>query len=231
MMINLVELLMYLYYNKEKDIIYHSDSPHSDEILFCSYEENGWKQSDEISIADSGFTFRILSNFGYGSKSYFHFVAKYKDCLLCDFEGSSSTVAVNRFSVQLLPDKWEQLFLKLEQVYSEKECWNINSFSRALFSFDSDISNLDESELGKKSNLILRKISLFLSTEFAVNQSANPLVAPYLKNICSLGVKIIRYNLVGVGCEVLSEDNRKESLDVIYNFLKKTNQEQLLFSE
>ena len=82
MMINLVELLMYLYYNKEKDIIYHSDSPHSDEILFCSYEENGWKQSDEISIADSGFTFRILSNFGYGSKSYFHFVAKYKDCLL-----------------------------------------------------------------------------------------------------------------------------------------------------
>ena len=53
MMINLVELLMYLYYNKEKDIIYHSDSPHSDEILFCSYEENGWKQSDEISIADS----------------------------------------------------------------------------------------------------------------------------------------------------------------------------------
>lgn len=105
MMINLVELLMYLYYNKEKDIIYHSDSPHSDEILFCSYEENGWKQSDEISIADSGFTFRILSNFGYRSKSYFHFVAKYKDCLLCDFEGSSSTVAVNRFSVQLLPDK------------------------------------------------------------------------------------------------------------------------------
>lgn len=70
-----------------------------------------------------------------------------------------------------------------------KKCWNINSFSRALFSFDSDISNLDESELGKKSNLILRKISLFLSTEFAVNQSANPLVAPYLKNICSLGVK------------------------------------------
>ena len=43
--------------------------------------------------------------------------------------------------------------------------------------------------------------------------------------------KIIRYNLLGVGCEVLSEDNRKESLDIIYNFLKKTNQEQLLFSE
>ena len=116
MMINLVELLMYLYYNKEKDIIYHSDSPHSDEILFCSYEENGWKQSDEISIADSGFTFRILSNFGYGSKSYFHFVAKYKDCLLCDFEGSSSTVAVNRFSVQLLPQNGNMIYFHIQNL-------------------------------------------------------------------------------------------------------------------
>lgn len=222
---------MFLCYNKETDKLYHSECAPSEEILFCSYEEKGWKHSEEISIAESGFTFRVLSNFGYGGKSYLHFVAKYKDCQLYDFEACSSIDAVNLFSVSLLPDKWEELFQKLERVYSEKECWNINSFSRALFSFDSEFSNIDESELGKKSNLILRKISVLLSKDFVVNQSANPLVAPYLKNTCLLGVKIIRKNLTGIGCESLSEDNRKKGLDIIYNFLKKTDQELLLFSK
>lgn len=221
---------MYLCYNKETDKLYHSECAPSEEILLVSYDDKGWKHSDEISIVDSSFTFRILSNFGYGSKSYLHFVAKYKDNQLYDFEGSLSANKMKLFSVSPFPNKWEELFQKLEQVYTEKEMWNINSFSRSLFAFNSDFSNLDDSELNKKSNLILSKISMLLGVnDVAVTQCANPLVAPCLEKACLLGIKIIRNNLIGIGCEVLSEDNRKEGLDIIYNFLKKTNQEKLLF--
>ena len=215
---------MFLCYNKETDKLFHS--VHLLARGLCrSHEEKGWQDSGDIAIEETDFVFRIRTNFGYGSKSYMYFIATYRGNELYDFEGSLSPKTMTKFYVPASPDNWYELFSKLEMVYAEKECWNTNSFSRSLLAFDS----MDESEYEEDANLIIQHISTLLSESVPTAQTANPLLAPYIKKMCMLGIKIIRNNFTGVGCQKLSGEIGRKGLDIIYNFLKKTNQEQLLF--
>ena len=61
---------MVLCYNKESGKLYHANSAPATDVLFNSYEDKGFKESEKINVAGTGFSFVIKSNFGYGNASY-----------------------------------------------------------------------------------------------------------------------------------------------------------------
>ena len=43
------------------------------DVLFHSYDDKGFKESEAINVGDTGFSVVIKSNFGYGNASYLQF--------------------------------------------------------------------------------------------------------------------------------------------------------------
>ena len=221
---------MVLCYNKESGKLYHANSAPATDVLFNSYEDKGFKESEKINVAGTGFSFVIKSNFGYGNASYLQFKATYETSCLLDFDAGYQNIhSLPFFMVVPTTDNWEKLFSKIEEVFNQRETWNSNSFTKFLISFDSDYSNLNDEELEKKSNLIIGKIVTALYGRIAVSLANNPLLKPLLIKMCKVGLKIIRKKTTGDGFLRLSEENRKKGMDTIYDFLKEINHEYLLF--
>jgi len=221
---------MMLCYNKECNKLYHANSAPTTDVLFHSYEDKGFKESENINLGDTGFSFIIRSNFGYGNASYLQFRATYNTCKLYDYEaGYQKDIWLPIFKFEPTSDNWSKLFCKIEDVFYQRETWNNNSFTKFLICFDSDYSNLNDEELEKKSNLIIGKIVTALYGRIAVSLANNPLLKPLLIKMCKVGLKIIRKKITGEGFQRLSEENKKKGMDTIYAFLKEINQEHLLF--
>lgn len=221
---------MMLCYNKESNKLYHANSAPSADILFHCYEDKGFKESENINVGDTGFSFIIRSNFGYGNASYLQFRATYNTCKLYDYEaGYQKDIWLPIFKFEPSPDNWDKLFYKIEEVFIQRETWNSNSFTKFLIWFDSEYSNLKEEEQEKKSNLIIGQIVTTLYGGIAKSMSFNPMTNTLLIKMCKVGLKIIRKKITGDGFHRLSNENRKKGMDAIYTFLKETNQEHLLF--
>lgn len=221
---------MVLCYNKESGKLYHANSAPATDVLFNSYEDKGFKESEKINVVGTGFSFVIKSNFGYGNASYLQFKATYESNQLFDFEADCySNNSLPFFSVPPTTENWDKLFCKIEKVFYQRETWNVNSFTKFLISFDSEYSNLNDEEIEKKPNFIMEKIITALYGRFPISLSANPLLEPYLIKMCKVGLKIVRKNIAGNAFQKLSEENRKKGMDAIYMFLKYSNLEQLLF--
>lgn len=221
---------MMLCYNKESGKLYHANSAPAIDVLFHSYDDKGFKESEAINVGDTGFSVVIRSNFGYGNASYLQFKATYETSRLLDFyAGYQNIHSLPFFMVVPTTDNWEKLFSKIEEVFNQRETWNSNSFTKFLIKFDSDYSNLSDEELEKKSNLIIGMIVTALYGRIAVSSANNPLLKPLLIKMCKVGLNIIRKKITGDGFQRLSEENRKKGMDTIYAFLKDINQEQLLF--
>lgn len=75
-----------LCYNKECNMLYHANSAPTADVLFHCYEDKGFKESENIYVGETGFSFVIRSNFGYGNASYLQFRAIYNTCKLYDYE-------------------------------------------------------------------------------------------------------------------------------------------------
>ena len=149
---------------------------------------------------------------------------------LFDFETDCcSKNSLPFFSVPPTTENWDKLFCKIEEVFSQRETWNVNSFTKFLIWFDSEYSNLNDEEIEKKPNFIMGKIITALYGRIPISLSANPLLEPYLIKMCKVGLKIVRKNITGSAFQKLSEENRKKGMDAIYMFLKYSNLEQLLF--
>ena len=221
---------MVLCYNKESGKLYHANSAPATDVLFNSYEDKGFKESEKINVAGTGFSFVIKSNFGYGNASYLLFKATYESNQLFDFETDCCNKnSLPFFSVPPTTKNWDKLFCKIEEVFSQRETWNVNSFTKFLIWFDSEYSNLNDEEIEKKPNFIMGKIITALYGRIPISLSANPLLEPYLIKMCKVGLKIVRKNITGSAFQKLSEENRKKGMDAIYMFLKYSNLEQLLF--
>lgn len=93
---------MVLCYNKESGKLYHANSAPATDVLFNSYEDKGFKESEKINVAGTGFSFVIKSNFGYGNASYLQFNATYESNQLFDFEADCCSKTVCLFSPFLL---------------------------------------------------------------------------------------------------------------------------------
>ena len=216
---------MILCYNEERRKLYHASSAPSKDVLFHTYEDKGYKESDNINVGETGFSFIIKSNFGYGSASYLQFVASFGPSKLFDFELG----CLPFFWVVPTADNWDKLFCKIEDVFEQRETWNCKSLTRYLLGFDSKYSKLDNNELEKKSDLIIGQIVRALHEKTTICLAANPLLKPYLVTMCKVGLKIIRGKITGVGFQTLSEENEEKGMDAIYGFLKEIKEEKLLF--
>ena len=211
-------------------MLYHANSAPTADVLFHCYEDKGFKESENIYVGDTGFSFVIRSNFGYGNASYLHFRASYNTCKLYDYEaGYQKENWLPIFKFEPNPDNWDKLFCKIEEVFIQRESWNSNSLTKFLIWFDSEFSNLKEEELEKKPNLIVGQIATALHDGIARSMYFNPMLKPLLIKMCKVGLKIIRKKTTGDGFLRLSEENRKKGMDTIYEFLKEINQEYLLF--
>lgn len=219
-----------LCYNKECNMLYHANSAPTADVLFHCYEDKGFKESENIYVGETGFSFVIRSNFGYGNASYLQFRATYNTCKLYDYEaGYQKENWLPIFKFEPNPDNWDKLFCKIEEVFIQRESWNCNSLTKFLIWFDSEFSNHKEEELEKKPNLIVGQISTALHDGIARSMSFNPMLKPLLIKMCKVGLKIIRKKTTGDGFLRLSEENRKKGMDTIYDFLKEINHEYLLF--
>lgn len=123
----------YLNYNQINDTLsVGTHSRFSNLItLFESYEEKGYdKNRASVTIGNSGFTFCIETNFGYGQRSYLRFKAEYNGSVLYCFQSKSGEYSHATpspyFNVEPDPENWDKLFDLLCHVYKSKESWNVN---------------------------------------------------------------------------------------------------------
>lgn len=220
---------MFLCYNKDENKLYHGEIASTEDIIFTSYDDTGWKNND-ILVDGSGLSFHIYSNFGYKSKSYLYFTATFYGQSLYDYEkGRETEKLLPLFSTTPTPCNWCDLFYKMENIFDQKESWNSNSLTRFLIRLNSELENLDDKDLEPKANSIIRQISTTLYGRTAISLAHNPLVEATLIQTCKIGLNIIRKNMAGCGFDNLLEPDRKTCMDTIYYFLRQTNHEHIIF--
>lgn len=222
-------------------------------ILFSSYEEKGWKDSGWIQVPDSSFAFRIMSNFGYGDSAYLKCGVKYKEQLLVNSEDWCETKKLLTYwEEQPIPDYWGYLLKHIIDTYKKRDAWNYNNilnaanklnhylsfpeslevkahkWSKTALNYSSQIKNI---HLIEKCDELITKIQ-----ELRLENYDN--IRENTSEICEKAIAIIfkTYN------SIISESSNVTKLkkthikrttncfNTIYNFLQKTNQLHLLFS-
>ena len=159
---------MVLCYNKESGKLYHANSAPATDVLFNSYEDKGFKESEKINVAGTGFSFVIKSNFGYGNASYLLFKATYESNQLFDFETDCcSKNSLPFFSVPPTTENWDKLFCKIEEVFSQRETWNVNSFTS------------NPQPIGFSGILLAKRQNSFYCTYFLHNRNVADTKSPY----------------------------------------------------
>lgn len=103
--------------------------------LFESYEEKGYKNNKpSVTVGNSGFTFTIETNFGYGRAAHLRFQAEYKGTILYSFKNENGVYGIDApskyFNVKPDPENWPFLFAVLCNVYKNRDNWNINECLR-----------------------------------------------------------------------------------------------------
>lgn len=123
-----------LNYDKSSDKLSRSCFPNINQTtLFESYEDKGYdKNRPSVTVDNSGFTFTIATNFGYGKKSFLGFRAEYKGNTLFSYKNKNGEYGVNAPSMLFEvepnsePGNWVMLFDLLIEVYNNRDNWNIN---------------------------------------------------------------------------------------------------------
>lgn len=220
---------MYLCYNNEKKELYHGSVISSnDDVLFTSYSDIGWKKTKNIIVPNSTFSFRIESNFGYENHKYLRFRATYNDIELKNYDSERSLCYRgfrDAFDVTPEPESWEELFCLLEKVYLQRDNWNYYSYSNGLVHFCTkykDISNWD------KDVLMARMVKTLIQGAFELNVVHNMVFAPYLSRLCTIALEVIQCLYKK---EESNTDEISDTLDVLYQYLKETNQQYLLIKK
>ena len=103
--------------------------------LFESYEEKGYKNNKpSVTVGNSGFTFAIETNFGYGRAAHLRFQAEYKGSVLYSFKNENGEYGIGApskfFNVKPDTENWPFLFALLCNVYKNRDNWNINECLR-----------------------------------------------------------------------------------------------------
>lgn len=221
---------MYLCYSNENKELYHCHSVKSnDDVLFTSYNDVGWKKTKNIIVPNSTFSFRIESNFGYEGHKYLRFRATYNDIELKNYDSERSLCSrglSDAFDVTPEPESWDELFFLLEKIYLKRDNWNCYSYSNGLVHFCEkykDVSNCD------KDVLMTKMIGTLLHGAFDLSIVNNMVFAPYLSLLCTISLGIIQRLYKNE--EVQYNNEISDTLDILYQYLKETNQQYLLFKQ
>lgn len=123
----------FLNYDTQKDQLSFDKTSRCGTVvtLFESYDDVGYsKNKPSVTVGDSGFTFTIETNFGYGQSSYLRFRVDYKGNTLFSFQNKrgeySCSAPSNTFCVVPDSENWCDLFKLLAKVYNDRDIWNIN---------------------------------------------------------------------------------------------------------
>lgn len=122
-----------LNYSKTNDTLSVGDSVQNSDLIqiFESYEDKGYdKNRPCVTVGESGFTFTIETNFGYGKKSFLRFRVEYNGNILYCFRNRhgeyNHAIPSPYFNFEPEPESWDKLFTTLCYVYNNKEYWNVN---------------------------------------------------------------------------------------------------------
>lgn len=219
---------MYLCYSNEKKELYHGTTVNSsDDVLFTSYNDKGWKKTGNIRVPNSTFCFRIESNFGYDGYKYLRFRATYDGKELKNYESEKNLMSkslLNTFDVNPEPWSWDDLFCLIEKIYSQRNCWNFDSYSNCLVRF---CTKYKEPTTRDNNIAIVKMIGTLMQDAFDLNVVNNMAFAPYLSILCAISLEEIR-NFYG-NKEWHENRNFSDAVDVLYQYLKETKQQYLLF--
>ena len=219
---------MYLCFNVERNELYHSYSVRrGDDILFSSYNENGWKKNEQIFVPNTTFCFIIESNFGYKGRSYLRFRAKYNGIELKNYESEEnlrSKSLLNIFDVNPESGSWDDLFSLIEKIYRQRNSWNFDSYSNCLIHF---CTKYKEPTNRVNNITIVKMVGTLMQGAFDLNIVNNLAFAPYLNILCAIFLEEIRNFYI-------NKEGHEDRIflyefDVLYQYLKETKQQYLLF--
>lgn len=222
-------------------------------VLFSSYEENGWRDSGWIQVPESSFAFRIMSNFGYGSRAYLKCHVKYQEQSLINSNSWCETKKLLTYwEEQPTPDCWENLLKHVVDMYKKRDAWNYNNILNATYKLNHYLSFPDSLEiyahkwsrtplnyspqlknihLIEKCNELIKKIQ-----ELKLENYDN--IGEVTSEICKKVIALIfeTYNSI-VSKSYNTAETKKihieritNCFDTVYRFLQNTNQLHLLFS-
>lgn len=235
----------YLVYDKRTDELKVSEYRLSSgsnapcKTIFTSENETGWKNYPEFEIADSGFKIIIQTNFGFNSKSYFHAQIVYNGIQLLDFPGVNNMYSLDQLTLfREKPDytNWPNLLNKIAEAYKQRDYWNLHQFTNAIIALDEAASKFISSEDKKDIKEIRELGSLFknlwlaLSGGMQLKIATLPMNLSLINTTCStmLTLAKVLYDNIPKSNNIISWTNN--GVDTIYDFLKLTNQREIILS-
>lgn len=246
-----------LYYSKENDCLYTAPFI-SNDVLFTSHEEKGFKHNKPKFVgAAMNFGINIQTNFGYGNASYLRAFMQYNDMPLisCYNWCDSINCALPHFEVEPNPQNWECLFARIISAYKERDSWNYNCIVKIIKQLNNMLLQPNKVYIRNhcwstklclwKGNTaflhITKKVSELIQELESLKMDEYIHIKEGINSICRKTLPIIELAYRSFVLEkeqegtipsisTLQELKRLEKYyDTIYNYLKRTNQLDILF--
>lgn len=238
-------------FDKQKDALCYNTWGHP--ILFSSYETKGWKDTEWIQIPESGFAFRIMSNFGFGNKAYLKCFVKYKEKMLVNSDSWCETKnQLTYWEEQPTPHHWMDLLRHIVDSYKKRDAWNYNNildaadklnrylsfpellevnahkWSKSHFNYSIELKNIHLIE--KCDELITKIQELKLENYDNISNSISEICRKVIALIFKTYNSIISESSNTVEIREILLEKTINCFNTVYMFLQNTNQHHLLFS-
>lgn len=239
-----------LYYDKEDDML-HTSFGFQHNTLFTSYEDKGYKQNKpEFIVPSTNFHILIKSNFGYGSSSYLRAYLKDNGIPILNFKNWCDCIncSLSYFEVEPTPKNWEELLHSIANAYNNRASWNYNGIINCINQLIELLSHPDNicirAKIWSQDTVEWKgnnaRLHIIKKTSELVKNIETLQLEDYMhikEGIISICKKIVPMIISTYKNAIENQSKQQYSIkkdleinfDNIYNYLKRTNQIDILF--